>query len=86
MIYVKKYVLQSLLFLFLLSCLTSCRTSSTLTSYDNYTFQTKGKRKNPAILFFSDLNITANDSLVKYLSKDYYVIEIHESVDDFLTN
>lgn len=85
MIYVKKYVLQSLLFLFLLSCLTSCCTSSTLTSYDNYTFQTKGKRKNPAILFFSDLNITANDSLVKYLSKDYYVIVIQELEDDFLT-
>ena len=85
MIYVKKYVLQSLLFLFLLSCLTSCRTSSTLTSYDNYIFQTKGKRKNPAILFFSDLNITANDSLVKHLSKDYYVIVIQELEDDFLT-
>ena len=84
MIYVKKYVLQSLLFLFLLSCLTSCSTSSALTAYENYSFQTKGKRKNPAILFFSDLNITANDSLIKHLSKDYYVIVIHELEGNFL--
>lgn len=84
MIYVKKYVLQSLLFLFLLSCLTSCSTSSALTAYENYSFQTKGKRKNPAILFFSDLNITANDSLIKHLSKDYYVIIIQELEGNFL--
>lgn len=85
MIYVKKYVLQSLLFLFLLSCLIGCRTSNTLASYDNYTFQTKGKRKNPAILFFSDLNITANDSLIKQLGKDYYVIVVQELESDILT-
>ena len=85
MIYVKKYVLQSLLFLFLLSCLTSCRTSSTITSYDHYTFYTKGKRKNPAILFFADLNIKGNDSLITELSKYYNVIKVVDNNTDILS-
>jgi len=85
MIYVKKYVLQSLLFLFLLSCLTSCRTSSTLTSYDHYTFHTKGKRKNPAILFFADLNIKGNDSIITELSKYYNVIKVVDNNTDILS-
>lgn len=85
MIYVKKYVLQSLLFLFLLSCLSSCRTSSTLTSYNHYTFHTKGKRKNPAILFFTDLNIKGNDSLITELSKYYNVIKVVDNNTDILS-
>ena len=85
MIYVKKYVLQNLLFLFLLSCLSSCRTYGTLTSYDHYTFHTKGNRKNPAILFFTDLNIKGNDSLITELSKYYNVIKVVDNNTDILS-
>ncbi len=84
MIYVKKYVLQSVLFVLFLSCISSCSTSKDLTAYSSFEFETRGKSKNPALLFFSDENLESNDSIIRYLSKKYYVIKVIDTNEDTL--
>jgi len=84
MIYVKKYVLQSVLFVLFLSCISSCSTSKDLTAYLTFEFEAKGKSKNPALLFFADDNLESNDSIIKYLSKEYYVIKVVDTNEDIL--
>jgi len=84
MIYVKKYVLQSVLFVLYLSCIASCSTSKDLTTYSTFEFEAKGKSKNPALLFFADENLESNDSIIKYLSKKYYVIKVVDTNEDIL--
>ena len=38
----------------------------------------EGKIKNPVVLFFRDPAVLANDSIAKYLTKTYYVINIEK--------
>ena len=84
MIYVKKYVLRNALFVLFLSCISSCSSTKTLINYSTYEFETLGKSKNPAILYFPDLNIDSNDSIIKHLSKEYYVIKVVDRDEDVL--
>lgn len=84
MIYVKKYVLQIVLFVLFLSCISSCSTSKDLTTYSTFEFETKGKLKNPALLYFADENLESNDSIIKHLTKKYYVIKVVDTNEDIL--
>ena len=84
MIYVKKYVLQSVLFVLFLSCISNCTTSKNLTTYSTFEFETKGRRKNPALLYFADDNLESNDSIIKHLTKKYYVIKVVDTNEDIL--
>lgn len=84
MIYVKKYVLQSVLFVLFLSCISSCSTSKSLIPYSTFEFVTKGKSKSPALLYFEDVNLESNDSIIRHLSKEYYVIKVVDTNEDVL--
>jgi len=55
-----------------------------LTMYSTFEFETKGKRKNPALLYFADDNLESNDSIIKHLTKKYYVIKVVDTNEDIL--
>lgn len=42
----------------------------------------QGKIKNPAVLFFRDPAVIVNDSIARYLTKTFYVINIEKSYRD----
>lgn len=78
MIYVKNiYAKIALSVLVLWFASTSCSTPKVLsTNVPNYSIATEGKSNKPGILLFIDPAIAQNDSIIKYLSKEYFVITI----------
>tara|TARA_B110000914_G_scaffold35325_1_gene28196 strand:- start:6569 stop:7216 length:648 start_codon:yes stop_codon:yes gene_type:complete len=72
--------LQTLLYVCFLSfILSSCAELIPLeTNLPNYKMHGEGKIKNPVVLFFRDPAVLANDSIAKYLTKTYYVINIEK--------
>lgn len=76
MTYVKTNLLQILIFVLLLSLFSSCTSQKFLLQNSTFIIETKGNIRKPALLFFSDINLNSNDSIIKELNKKYFVLTV----------
>ena len=82
MTYVKTNLLQISIFVLLLSLFCSCTSQKILLQNSTFIIETKGNIKKPALLFFSDINLESNDSIIKELNKRYFVLTVIDTSMD----
>lgn len=82
MTYVKTNLLQISIFVLLLSLFCSCTSQKILLQNSTFIIETKGNIKKPALLFFSDINLKSNDSIIKELNKRYFVLTVIDTSMD----
>ena len=61
-----------------------CTSNNILLKDSRFIIQTKGNIKKPALLFFSDINLSSNDSIIKELNKRYFVLSVRDTTTNLL--